>query len=136
MRTLCLLLGSAAAIAGCTTSPPQPRSAAAEQQLQKLLAGKTAGAPQSCLPTFGSSNMVVIDDNTVVFRDGARRVWRSEMRGGCSRLGSGFYTLVTRSFGGRGPCSGDIAQVADLTTGTTVGSCAWGDFVPYTGGRR
>ena len=29
-------------------------------------------------------------------------------------------------------CSGDIATVADLRTGMTVGSCTLGDFVPYT----
>lgn len=132
MRTLCLLLGSAAALAGCTTPTQQPRSAAAEQHLQRLLAGKAAGAAQSCLPAYRSSNMVIIDDDTVLFRDGARRVWRSEMRGHCSRLGSGHYTLVTRSFGGQGLCGGDIAELADLSTGMTVGSCVWGDFVPYT----
>jgi hypothetical protein len=111
------------------------RSAAGEQHLQKLLAGKTAGAPTSCLPNYRSSDMVVIDNNTVVFRDGGRRVWRSEMRGGCNQLGSSFYTIVTRSFGGRGPCGGDIAEIADLTSGVTVGSCVWGDFVPYTPAR-
>lgn len=137
MRTLCLLLGSAAAVAGCTTSPPPPqmRSAAGEQHLQRLLAGKTAGTPTSCLPNYRSADMVVIDDNTVLFRDGRSRVWRSEMRGGCNRLGSGFYSIVTRSFGGSGPCGGDIAEIADLSTGVSVGSCVWGDFVPYTGAR-
>jgi len=132
MRTLCLLLASAAALAGCTTTPPQPRSLAAEQHLQSLLAGKSPGAPRSCLPTYRSSDMVVIDDNTVLFRDSGRRVWRSEMRGHCAQLGSGHYTLVTRSFGAQGPCSGEIAQLVDLTSGSVGGSCVWGDFVPYT----
>src|SRR5688500_13192502 len=131
MRTLCLILASAAEIAGCTTAPPQPRSLADQQHLQRLLAGKTPGAPQSCLPSYRPSDMVIIDDDTILFRDGRRRVWRSEMSGHCAMLGSGHYTLVTRSFGGRGPCGGDIAQLADLATGMTVGSCVWGDFVPY-----
>ena len=32
----------------------------------------------------------------------------------------------------QGPCGGDIAQLVDLSSGMTVGSCVWGDFVPYT----
>lgn len=131
MRSLYLIL-AAATLAGCATARPQPRSAQAEQHLQQLLAGKVAGAPQSCLPSHRSSDMVVIDDKTVLFRDGSRRVWRTEMRGGCTLLGSSHYTLVTRSFGGQGLCSGDIAQLADLSTGMIVGSCSWGEFVPYT----
>ena len=131
MRSFCLIL-AATALAGCATAPPQPRSAQAEQHLQQLLAGKVAGAPQSCLPSNRSSDMVVIDARTVLFRDGSRRVWRTEMRGGCTLLGSSHYTLVTRSFGGQGLCSGDLAQLADLSTGMIVGSCSWGEFVPYT----
>ncbi len=133
MRTVYFALASTAALAGCATAAPQPRSAAAEQHLQRLLAGKSAGAAKSCLPAHRSaSDMVIIDDDTVLFRDGSRRVWRTEMRGPCGLLGSGHYTLVTRTFGGQGPCGGDIVQLVDLTSGTTVGSCVWGDFVPYT----
>lgn len=132
MRNHWPVLASAAAIAGCQTAPPQPRSPDAEQHLQRLLAGKTPGAPRSCLPNYRASDMVIIDDNTVLFRDGTRRVWRTEMRGNCGRLDSGHYTLVTRSFGGRGPCGGDIVDLVDLPSGMTVSSCVWGDFVPYT----
>jgi hypothetical protein len=38
---------------------------------------------------------------------------------------------VTRS-SGSGLCRGDIARVADVSTGMIVGSCAVGDFIPYT----
>ena len=132
MHTVGFALASAAALAGCASVPPQPRSAGAEQHLQRMLAGKAPGAPRSCLPYRSNADMVVIDDNTVLFRDGARRVWRSEMRGHCSQLGNGGYTLVTRNFGANGPCGGDIAQLVDLSSGMIAGSCVWGDFVPYT----
>lgn len=132
MRNLCLFFVSAAALAGCATQPPQPRTVHAEQRLQTMLAGKVAGAPRSCLPSHHSSDMVVVDARTVLFRDGGRRVWRTEMRGGCALLDSSHYTLVTRSFGGQGLCGGDIAYLADSSTGMIMGSCSWGDFVPYT----
>jgi len=131
MRSLTIAL-IASALAACSTAPePMTRSAEAEAQLGKLLAGKTAGAPVSCLQTWRSGNMVVIDDNTVVFRDSPRRVYRNDFRGGsCNRLGSGHYALLTKTTG-TSLCSGDIAQVLDVSSGITVGSCVLGDFVPY-----
>jgi len=131
MRSLTIAL-IASALAACTTAPePMTRSAEAEAQLSKLLAGKTAGKPVSCLQSWQSGNMVVIDDNTVLFRDSPTRVYRNDFRGyGCQNLGSGHYTLVTRS-SGPSLCSGDIAQVVDLSSGINVGSCVMGDFVPY-----
>jgi hypothetical protein len=132
MRGLSIAL-IASALAACTTAPEpmMTRSAEAEAHLDKLLAGKTAGVPVNCLSTFRSGNMVVIDDNTVVFRDSPRRVYRNDFRGGsCNRLGTGSYALVTKS-SSTSLCSGDIAQVVDVTSGFTVGSCVLGDFVPY-----
>ena len=74
--------------------------------------------------------MVVIDDNTLAFRNVGGNVYVNNVRGGCSGLGSGFYTLVTRSHG-TGLCSGDIGQVMDVSTGHFAGTCVLGDFTPY-----
>ena len=130
MRGMSLLF-FAAALAGCSTAPPEPRTARAENELNRLLAGKVAQRPVSCLPSFRSGNMTIIDDGTILFREG-RTVYRNDLNGGqCNRLGGGHYALVTRQSGG-GLCRGDIAQVMDVSSGTTVGSCVIGDFVPYT----
>lgn len=134
MRGIALLLAGAA-LASCAAAPQAGRSAEAESHFQKLIAGKVAGPAVSCLPSYRTSQMVVIDDQTVAFRDGSRRVWVTDLRQGCSNLGSGFYTLVTNRYGGTGLCRGDLAQVADLTSGMTVGSCSFGDFVPYVNAR-
>ncbi len=132
MRGLMFIL-MASAVTACTTAPQQApiRSVEAEQHLNKLLAGKAAGEPVNCLPSWQSDDMVVVDDNTVVFRDSSRRVYVNTFSSGCSNLGSGWYTLVTRRTGGS-LCSGEIAQVVDLNSGMTVGSCSFGEFVPYT----
>lgn len=129
MRVIPLLLVTAA-VAGCTTAPPAPtRTAKAQAEFQRLTAGKVAGRPMTCLPSYSSGDMVTIDDNTVVFKQG-RRVYVNHLIGECNGLASGFYTLVTKS-SGSGMCRGDISRVADIRTGMTVGSCAIGDFVPY-----
>ena len=120
-----------AMLPGCTTQPPQAsRSAEAQAEFQKLTAGKVAGAAITCLPSYRSSDMVTIDDGTVAFKNG-RTVYVNHLLGECNGLESGFYTLVTRS-SGSGLCRGDIARVADVSTGMIVGSCAVGDFIPYT----
>lgn len=131
MRGIALLLVGAA-LASCATQPEPGRSAQAERDFQKLIAGKVAGAPASCLPSYRANDLVVIDDNTLAYREGGRRVWVTNLNGGCSNIGAGHYALVTRTYGGMGLCHGDIAEVADLTTGMTVGSCTFGEFVPYT----
>lgn len=122
-----------AMLAGCAGSAQQ--TAVARQQAQArlagLLAGKVAGPPRSCLPSYRADNMIVIDDNTIAFRDGPNRVWLTKPRGSCSLLGSPGYALVTRNVGGMGLCSGDIGQILDTTSRMTVGSCVMGDFTPY-----
>ena len=136
MRLPALLLATLLTGA-CAATPIQnePRSPRAQQELDRYLAGKVAGAPQACLPRYSADDMVIIDDNTILFRDG-NRVWRTEMRGGCPGLSRGHYALVTRQFGPGGLCSGEIAQLYDTSARFTAGSCSFGDFVPYVGPSR
>ena len=118
------------ALSACQTAPePAMRSADKQATYERLLAGKVAGAPQSCLPSYRSDQMTVIDDNTILFKDGGT-VYVNHPPGGCNMLGRGHYALVTRTTGSQ-LCSGDIARVTDVSTGTTVGSCSIGEFVPY-----
>ena len=129
MRTM-LVIGFGLALAGCATQSPVPtRTAEAQADLNKLIAGKNAGAPFTCLQHYHSDDMVRIDESTVAFKQG-RRVYVNHLIGACSNLDSSFYALVTKS-SGTGLCRGDIAYVQDVSNGTIVGSCAIGDFVPY-----
>ena len=132
MRAIPLLL-TAAALTSCMTQPP-PATQLAESQakFQDLTAGKVAGFAIACLPpSLRSRNMVTIDDSTIAYVDSPSRVYVNHLHGECSNLRSGFYTLVVRS-SGSGTCRGDIADVADVRTGMTAGSCSLGEFVPYT----
>jgi hypothetical protein len=130
MRGISLLI-TGALLASCTASAQEPGpSLRAQTQYQQLLAGRVAMAPISCLPTRRANDMVVIDDNTIAFRDGAR-VYINHPQGGCSQLSQGHTALVSHQIGEEGPCRGDVAQVVDTLSHTTVGSCIWGDFVPY-----
>ena len=131
------ILASTAVLASCaTTEQPQQRSPKALAELASYLDGRVPGKPVSCLPSFRRDDMVVIDENTILFRDGANRVWRNDLKGPCNNLGRPGTALLTRQFSSS-LCSGEIAQVIDTAGGFTVGSCSLGEFVPYTGpGRR
>lgn len=132
MRLLSVAMG-AVVLASCTTAPPAPamRTAAKQREFQMLLAGKTAQPPISCLSHYRSGDMRVIDDDTIAFRDGSKRTYVAHMRGSCSNLSSGHYALLTKQIGSPDLCQGDIAQVIDTTNRMPVGSCVFGDFVPY-----
>jgi hypothetical protein len=55
----------------------------------------------SCLPTFRSNDMIVIDDDTIAFRNGPGSVYINHMQGGgCLNLDGGRNTLVTRTCAG------------------------------------
>lgn len=120
----------AAGVSSCAPVAPEPRTPQAEAKLAAALAGKVPGAPQTCIQPYQTNETITIDDNTILFRRGST-VYRNDPPGGCNSLGTGFYTLVTRS-SGSGLCRGDIAQVADVSNGMVVGSCSLSDFVPYT----
>jgi hypothetical protein len=121
-----------ALLATCAAQPMGPdRNARDQARLARALAGKVPGPPVSCLPNYRSTNMEVIDTDTILFRDG-RTVYLQNTNGGCYPNGNSVgYTLVTKQIGGFGNCRGDIANVVDANTGAFAGTCSFSDFVPY-----
>lgn len=135
MRGLSALIVGAT-LASCAATGEQPtRSAQKQQEYQRLIAGKVAGPPVSCLPTYNANDMIVIDEQTVAFRQGGSHVYIAHMPGGCSNLGRPPYVMVTKQFGTAQLCRGDIARIVDTTNRITVGSCVFGDFTPYSRGQ-
>ncbi len=129
---LILGLSIAAMAASCTTGPTQEtRSPRAQRELADALAGRVAGKPVACLPSYRADNMQVIDDWTILFKDG-RTIYVQNPRGGCPGIAIHRNVLVTRPFGTNQLCSGDINQLVDPVSGIHGGACVFGEFVPYT----
>ena len=117
---------AASSIAPAKTDAYNSRAAG---KLAKALAGRAPGAPVSCIGNSRGSDMQVIDDNTILFREGGT-VYVQKPSGGCHGLGNG-YTLVTRMAGTNRLCRGQIGEVVYRVSGFTYSSCVFGDFVPY-----
>ena len=127
-----LALPAAAMLASCSTTPVQEtRSPEAERELAQALAGRVAGKPVACLPRSRADNMQIVDDWTILFKDG-RTVYVQNPRGGCPGIASRRNILVTRLWGAGQLCSGDISHLVDPTSGIGGGACVFSEFVPYT----
>jgi hypothetical protein len=127
---LFMLASAVVGLCACATaSEPAQRTAKAQATYDRMLNGKVAGKAEKCLPTYRSNDMTVIDDDTILFRDG-RTVYVNNPLGGCNNLHQSGRALVTHNVGPQ-LCRGDLATVVDNTSGMTLGACALGDFVPY-----
>ena len=132
IRLLAALGGAAllatSAIAISDNDAPNTKSAV---KLAKALAGRTAGPSVDCVPNLhGLSRMTVVDDNTILFRDGSV-IYLQKPQGGCHGLADGRYSLVTERAGTQQICRGDISRLVDLQSGFQGGSCLYGPFIPY-----
>lgn len=133
IRSIPALTAISIVLAGCAASPEAAERAEARTraELAKELAGRTAGEPVRCLRNYQTTNMNVIDDETLLFREG-RTIYLQKPRGACHGLANHSMTLVTKPFGTNQLCSGDINELVDLRSGMRGGACVFSEFIPYT----
>jgi hypothetical protein len=127
-----LLLLALAASAGAKTPEAAKLDPREAKELASALDGKVAGKPVTCVSSFRGENLHAIGDHTLVYRVSKKLTYRNDLQGACQGLRFG-DTLVLRVTGNQ-YCRGDIAHVVNLPSGAQTGSCALGDFVPYTAG--
>ena len=134
VSTLLLFGGTAAALSFSSLPAKETPSTEATQKLAQALQGRTPGRPVNCIANLrGGAQMSVIDDTTILFREGST-VYVQKPEGGCPNLGNGRYALVKRQVGGSQYCEGDIGEVVDPVSGFFAGSCVFGPFIPYRKG--
>jgi hypothetical protein len=127
-----LALGSLLLLAGaCAPSAPPAMTAAQQGDFDKVLAGRTAGRPQSCVMLTQLRGNKTYGEGVIVFEGQTdRTIYVNRPPAGCPELGWD-RALRTRTTTGQ-LCSNDIVTVFDPTSGMQYGSCSLGDFVPYT----
>jgi len=125
LLTTSLMTGCMTGGAHTAAAPPAPSPA-----LVKALAGRTPGAPVSCISLTDIRSSRIIDTRTIIYEAGSRRWYVNQPPGGCAGLAPS-RALVT-STTTTSLCRGDIIRVIDPPNPMTFGSCGLGEFVPYT----
>jgi hypothetical protein len=98
-----------------------------EQRLEKLLDGREAGKPVSCISNYATRDVEILDGVALVYRSGSTlyvNVPRNPEDLDDDDI------LVTRVNGGQF-CRLDIVHTVDRTNQFTTGFISLGDFVPY-----
>lgn len=98
-----------------------------EIKLAKMLEGREAGEPTSCVRLFPTSNLTVIDGTALVYKQGGT-LYVNVPRDPDNI--DQHDTLVTRPFGNR-LCKTDIVTTIDPFTGFNTGNIYLSEFVPY-----
>ncbi len=126
MRKLALVL--AATVALVTGPALQAREKLTpEQRLDKLIAGRVAGKPTSCISTFDTRDMTILDKTALVY-DAGTVIWVN--RPDNARDLDDDDILVTHTFGSQ-LCRLDIVRTVDRNGGFQTGFLSLRDFVPY-----
>ena len=102
-----------------------------QEQLAKMLDGRVAGKPQSCIFTGGaaSNDMTIIDRTALVFRSGGT-LWVN--RPADPKSIDDNDILVFKRFSGSQLCRTDMVNTVDrLSPHMLTGVVFLGDFVPY-----
>ncbi len=106
------------------------RAEMGEAKLAKMLEGRAAGKPQSCIPAQVSDRLQIIDETAIVYDAGETiYVARPDQP---KSLDADDVLVINRSSGEL--CKQDVVRTVDQTSGVTTGLIFLGDFIPYRKG--
>ncbi len=128
MKRIALSLAAIAGLALTAGPAVAGERLTGEARLAKLLEGRVAGKPKSCINTFSNRNSRVIDETALVYGSG-RTIWVNVPRNAEDLDDSD--ALVIRMHGSQ-LCRQDIVTTIDTASGFYTGNVFLGDFVPYT----
>ena len=129
MRKYLATLAVVATAAGLVAAPIEAARLSGEERLAKLLEGRSAGEPRSCISTAANQSMTVIDKTAIVYKQG-NRVWVNRTKNPEDIDDDDI--LVIRKFGGSQLCRTDMVTLVDRSSGIFSGAIFLEDFVPYT----
>ena len=99
-----------------------------EAKLQKMLEGRIAGEPESCIRTVGQRSMTKIDDTALVYKSGDT-IWVNRTRTPQAIDDSDY--LVIRKFNATSLCRSDQITTYSRAGDFFSGIIMLDDFVPY-----
>jgi hypothetical protein len=123
MRLLPLLLIVAACAAPRADGPTRGQEA-----LSRELAGREAGAPQTCIAATPSSSLIIVDSSTLSYRQGGT-IWVNRLEAPCPGMRP-LDTLVVELHGSQ-YCRNDHIRALQPGSSIPGPTCLLGGFIPY-----
>lgn len=120
------LSAAALALGAVGTAQARPRESG-QEQLDRLLQGRVAGTPVSCIPAFANDQVRIIDRTALVYGSG-NTIYVNQPRD-ASNLDDD-NILISRRFGSQ-VCRLDIIRLQDRTSRSFSGFVNLENFVPY-----
>ncbi|QZH75945.1 MAG: hypothetical protein JY451_05035 [Erythrobacter sp.] len=128
MKIPMIAAAATAALALAVPASAQDRAERAEAAFAELVDGRVAGEPQSCINTFNSNRLRVVERVGLAYRDGDT-LWVARASNP-EDLGAWDVPIIERH--GSRLCRHDVMRTIDRGSGFFTGNLFLGDFVPYT----
>ena len=125
-RKAALAVAALLAASGCVSTTAAERAAEGEAKLARMLEGRVAGQPQSCISAWQNRNLEVIDETAIVY-DAGNTIYVARPAQPQS-LDSSDILVIERT--GSQLCKHDIVRTVSQS-GFMTGVVFLGDFVPY-----
>ena len=130
MKTLATILaGAALALTGTAAVSAETTAEKGEARLARMLEGRVAGDPVSCITPFRNDSLRIIDHVGIVY-DAGKTIWVARPVNDPSTLDSDDILVIERF--GTQICRQDVLKTVDRYVGNLTGLVFLGDFVPYT----
>lgn len=127
-KALAAILAATALTLSASAASAATRAEKGEARLARMIEGRVAGDPVSCIATMSGSRLEVIDHVGIAY-DAGRTIYVA--RADRPQSLDGFDTVVIERSGSQ-LCKQDMIRTVDLNAGFTTGIVFLGDFVPYT----
>jgi|1186.fasta_scaffold71628_2 hypothetical protein len=126
MRSVIFISAAALTVASCTEQPGTPSDSTA---FARELAGLTAGPPQTCIPSWPSTNIRVIDRQTLAYDQG-KTTWVNRLKAPCPAV-EPLNTIIVEPKLGTQYCRGDHIRGREPGAIIAGPTCFLSDWVPY-----
>ncbi len=122
------ILAVTIAALACTPLAAETRLERGEARLAEMIDGRVAGEARSCITTFRTNGLKVIEHVGLVYESGDT-VWVARVSHP-RQLDSFDVPIIERH--GSSLCTTDIIRTVDRSTGMHTGAVFLEEFVPYT----
>lgn len=123
-----MMIAVAMSIAACAAAATR-HATTDDEALAEATGNRVPGKAEICIDQTRVSGPEPIGDHTVIYREGGRRLWVSNLRAACPAL-RGDNILVVEVHGNQ-ICRNDRFEVVARGSSIPSGFCFFGDFTPY-----